>query len=86
MMKHNLNLKVRPEWQPAIVGWRRFVAARPDLHLTSGHNGLNWFIRNHRRKALQSGVMCNGMWLPVCQHKPEPLDLQITYKSGSSGE
>jgi hypothetical protein len=64
-MKHNLNLKVRPEWQPAIIGWRRFVAARPDLHLTSGHNGLNWFIRNHRQRALQSGVMCkiNGMWL-----------------------
>lgn len=65
MTKHKLNVKVRPEWRPAIIGWRRFVAARPDLHLTDGPNGLNWFIRNHRRKALLSGVMCkiNGMWL-----------------------
>lgn len=65
MTKHKSNVKVRPEWQPAIIGWRCFVAARPDLQLTSGHNGLNWFIRNHRKKALRSGVMCkiNGMWL-----------------------
>jgi hypothetical protein len=58
-------IDIRPEWQPAIVGWRRFVAARPDLHLTPNYNGLNWFVRKHRQSALQAGVMrkVNGMWM-----------------------
>ena len=57
--------KIRPEWQPAIVGWRSFVAARPDLQLKANYNGLTWFIRRNREEVLRSGVLrkVNGLWL-----------------------
>ncbi|PRZ00781.1 hypothetical protein BCM14_0253 [Jezberella montanilacus] len=72
MIKHKGRLDIRPEWQPAIVGWQRFVAARPDLNLKGNQNGLTWFIRKHRVSAVQAGVICkiNGMWICDVENFP----------------
>ncbi|NLN80630.1 MAG: adenylyltransferase/cytidyltransferase family protein [Erysipelotrichia bacterium] len=44
---------------------------------------------NLLRRAKQQGdyliVALSTDEFPVCQHRPEPLDFEITYKSGQSG-
>lgn len=35
--------------------------------------------------SLNSEFLAVGREGPVCQHRPEPLDFEITYKSGQSG-
>ncbi len=64
---------VRPEWQPAIVGWKMLVASRPDLGLKSNQNALRWFLRHHGATFAQSDVIrkVNGSWFCDTRRFPE---------------
>lgn len=46
--------------------------------------GFDWNYLTGYLCALGAAISW-GLYSPVCQHRPEPLDFEITYKSGQSG-
>ena len=43
---------------------------------------IGWHLSRNGRAQMASSALEQA---PVCQHRPEPLDFEITYKSGQSG-
>lgn len=56
-MKNSSSNSLCPEWQHATIGWKKFVSSRPDLGLKDTEHASAWFIRHHKDRLIEQGIL-----------------------------